>query len=197
MTVPASNIIPLATFARARAAAENPSRTGKPEKPAQPIEKLVQAALDLFGATMPAGPAPEPITPPPAPVTPAPIATPEPAANEALAFTAAQNLPPSRQCANDGTNIEAARAAVIRDADGRDATAKAIRAALKSTGRAWSVTVGTGTARGWITITAPPARRTWKRRPKNGMTPAEANAAGGSERLGSGTGRGGKLNRRN
>lgn len=35
-----------------------------------------------------------------------------------------------------------------------------IRAELRRrTGRTWSVTGGTGTAWGWITITAPPARR--------------------------------------
>ncbi len=43
----------------------------------------------------------------------------------------------------------------------RDEAIKAIRAALKRrTGRAWSVTGGRGTAWGWITITAPPKRRT-------------------------------------
>lgn len=42
----------------------------------------------------------------------------------------------------------------------RDAAIKAIRTALRErTGRTWSVTGGRGTAWGWITITAPPARR--------------------------------------
>lgn len=41
-----------------------------------------------------------------------------------------------------------------------------IRAALKRrTGKAWSVTGGTGTAWGWITVDAPPRRRTWQTRP--------------------------------
>ena len=43
-----------------------------------------------------------------------------------------------------------------------------IRAALKRrSGKAWSVTGGSGTAWGWITINAPPARRTahWVQRP--------------------------------
>lgn len=43
----------------------------------------------------------------------------------------------------------------------RDETIKAIRTALKArSGKAWSVTGGTGTAWGWIRIDAPPARRT-------------------------------------
>jgi hypothetical protein len=41
----------------------------------------------------------------------------------------------------------------------RDETIKTIRAALKRrSGKTWSVRGGTGTAWGWITITAPPAR---------------------------------------
>lgn len=45
----------------------------------------------------------------------------------------------------------------------RDEAIKAIRVALKRrTGVAWSVTGGRGTAWGWITITAPPKRRTAK-----------------------------------
>ena len=40
-----------------------------------------------------------------------------------------------------------------------DAAIKAIRAGLRArSGKTWSVTRGTGTAYGWITITAPPAR---------------------------------------
>jgi hypothetical protein len=42
----------------------------------------------------------------------------------------------------------------------RDETIKAIRTALKQrSGKTWSVTGGRGTAWGWITISAPPARR--------------------------------------
>lgn len=42
----------------------------------------------------------------------------------------------------------------------RDQAIKQMRAALKRrSGKAWSVTGGRGTAWGWITITAPPARR--------------------------------------
>ena len=44
----------------------------------------------------------------------------------------------------------------------RDETIKRIRTALKRrSGKTWSVTGGRGTAWGWITIDAPPARRTW------------------------------------
>lgn len=51
----------------------------------------------------------------------------------------------------------------------REATIAAIRAALKArSGKAWSVTGGSGTARGWITIDAPPARRTFE---WDGVTP--------------------------
>lgn len=47
----------------------------------------------------------------------------------------------------------------------RDDTIREIRAALKRrSGKTWSVTGGRGTAWGWITITAPPARRTWDER---------------------------------
>lgn len=42
----------------------------------------------------------------------------------------------------------------------RNETIARLRKALKaSTGRTWSVTGGRGTAWGWITVTAPPARR--------------------------------------
>ena len=45
----------------------------------------------------------------------------------------------------------------------RDDTIREIRAALKRrSGKAWSVTGGRGTSYGWITITAPPARCTWR-----------------------------------
>lgn len=47
----------------------------------------------------------------------------------------------------------------------RNATIKAIRKALKArSGKAWSVTGGSGTAWGWLRIDAPPARRTWQNR---------------------------------
>lgn len=43
----------------------------------------------------------------------------------------------------------------------RNETIIAIRSALRRrTGRTWSVTGGRGTSWGWITVTAPPARRT-------------------------------------
>lgn len=49
----------------------------------------------------------------------------------------------------------------------RNHTIVAIRTALKRrSGKAWSVTGGHGTAWGWITISAPPARRTFKSVPK-------------------------------
>lgn len=52
---------------------------------------------------------------------------------------------------------------------GRNETIKEIKSALKQrSGKAWSVTGGRGTAWGWITITAPPARCTWGSRPKPG-----------------------------
>ena len=51
----------------------------------------------------------------------------------------------------------------------RAAVIARIRAALKArSGKIWSVTGGTGTAYGWITIDAPPARRTWSCRLKVG-----------------------------
>lgn len=43
----------------------------------------------------------------------------------------------------------------------RAAVIKRIKTALKErSGKCWSVTVGTGTAYGWLTIDAPPARCT-------------------------------------
>jgi hypothetical protein len=43
----------------------------------------------------------------------------------------------------------------------RDTTIKAIKTALqRRSGKAWSVTGGRGTAWGWITINAPPKRKT-------------------------------------
>ena len=45
-------------------------------------------------------------------------------------------------------------------ASDRDVAIERIRKALRQrSGKAWSVTGGRGTAWGWITITAPPARR--------------------------------------
>lgn len=53
----------------------------------------------------------------------------------------------------------------------RNETIKRIREALKKrSGKIWSVTGGRGTAWGWITIDAPPARRTWLTRMKEGST---------------------------
>ena len=47
----------------------------------------------------------------------------------------------------------------------RNETIKEIKAALRRrSGKPWSVTGGRGTAYGWITIDAPPARRTMKTR---------------------------------
>jgi len=44
----------------------------------------------------------------------------------------------------------------------RNETIKRIKAALKKrSGKSWSVIGGTGTSHGWLTIDAPPARRTW------------------------------------
>lgn len=52
----------------------------------------------------------------------------------------------------------------------RNATIAAIKAALKKrSGKTWSVTGGRGTAWGWINISAPPARRTWRYRLRTGM----------------------------
>lgn len=51
----------------------------------------------------------------------------------------------------------------------RNETIKRIKSALqKRSGKAWSVTGGRGTAWGWITIDAPPSRRTWGHRLKAG-----------------------------
>jgi hypothetical protein len=45
----------------------------------------------------------------------------------------------------------------------RDAAIKRIKTALqRRSGKTWSVTGGRGTAWGWITIDAPPRRRTWR-----------------------------------
>ncbi len=56
----------------------------------------------------------------------------------------------------------------------RDETIKRIKTALKRrSGKPWSVTGGRGTAWGWITIDAPPARRTWSNRLKADASPAQ------------------------
>ena len=48
----------------------------------------------------------------------------------------------------------------------RDEAIRRIRAALRArSGKAWTVRGGRGTARGWITIDAPPARRVWRLEP--------------------------------
>lgn len=48
----------------------------------------------------------------------------------------------------------------------RNGMMRAIREALqKRSGKVWSVTGGKGTAWGWLSIDAPPARRTWSNRP--------------------------------
>lgn len=56
----------------------------------------------------------------------------------------------------------------------RDDTIRRIRTALqRRSGKSWSVTGGRGTAWGWITIDAPPARRTWGNRLKPDASPAQ------------------------
>jgi hypothetical protein len=53
----------------------------------------------------------------------------------------------------------------------RNETIRRIKAALqRRSGKAWSVTGGRGTDWGWLTIEAPPARRTWGHRLKAGAT---------------------------
>lgn len=52
----------------------------------------------------------------------------------------------------------------------RNETINRIRTALKRrSGKQWSVIGGRGTAWGWIRIDAPPARRTWGHRLKEGV----------------------------
>ena len=54
----------------------------------------------------------------------------------------------------------------------RDEAIERIKTALeKRSGKKWSVTGGKGTAWGWITIDAPPKRRTWKARLKSPELP--------------------------
>ena len=53
----------------------------------------------------------------------------------------------------------------------RAAVIARIKRALESrSGKRWSVTGGTGTAYGWLHIDAPPARQTWRSRPRPGAT---------------------------
>jgi len=53
----------------------------------------------------------------------------------------------------------------------RAAVIARIKRALESrSGKRWSVTGGTGTAYGWLHIDVPPARRTWRDRPRPGAT---------------------------
>jgi hypothetical protein len=60
---------------------------------------------------------------------------------------------------------------MIEIAHDRNATIREIKSALqRRSGKAWSVTGGRGTAWGWITIDAPPARRTARHRLKQGMS---------------------------
>ena len=63
--------------------------------------------------------------------------------------------------------------------DRNEAIARIKKALRQRSGKAWSVTGGHGTAWGWITITAPPARRTWSSRPlphnPDGNLPGRAN----------------------
>lgn len=48
----------------------------------------------------------------------------------------------------------------VRTGTDRDEAVREIRAALRRrSGKAWSVTTGRGTSWGWLTISAPPARR--------------------------------------
>lgn len=61
----------------------------------------------------------------------------------------------------------------------RNETIAKIKSALKRRSKkTWSVTGGKGTAYGWITIKAPPKRRTWKHRLPSGMTDRPENWQG-------------------
>ena len=65
-----------------------------------------------------------------------------------------------------------ASARLIVDQSDTNELCKIIKAALeRRSGKKWSVTHGTGTAYGWITIDAPPARRTGHYLPKPGHEP--------------------------
>jgi len=71
---------------------------------------------------------------------------------------------------------------------------KKIKAALeRRSGKTWSVTGGRGTAYGWLSINAPPARRTWQwaqtttpEPPSPGATYCGASGVTPSHRIGSG-----------
>lgn len=72
------------------------------------------------------------------------------------------------------TDDDVTSAAEIGDALDRDLAIKLIRHNLKQrSGKTWSVTGGRGSAWGWITITAPPARRV-----DNELTPEDARELG-------------------
>lgn len=62
----------------------------------------------------------------------------------------------------------------IKMSNDRDDTIRRIRTALqRRSGKSWSVTGGRGTSWGWITIDAPPSRRTWSSRLKPDASPAK------------------------
>jgi len=68
-------------------------------------------------------------------------------------------------------SVELIRQYVAEDCEdlSRAAVIHRIKTALqRRSGKAWSVTGGKGTAYGWITVDAPPARRTWSHRLKAG-----------------------------
>lgn len=58
--------------------------------------------------------------------------------------------------------------AAPRSLDRNEAIARIRDALRRRSGKAWSVTGGRGTAWGWITIDAAPARRTWIWAPREG-----------------------------
>ncbi len=72
---------------------------------------------------------------------------------------------PNRQSA---TELEVT--SLVENLD-RNGLIKALKTALqRRSGKQWSVTGGRGTAWGWITVDAPPARRTWSHRLRAGAT---------------------------
>lgn len=69
-----------------------------------------------------------------------------------------------------GRNPRGKGAGQPRQGNDRDFAVKVIRDNLKKrSGKSWSVTVGRGTAWGWLHVDAPNARRTWRWRLKPGM----------------------------
>ncbi len=75
------------------------------------------------------------------------------------------------RCALSGRGCGGFKEVMTND---RDETIRRIKAALqRRSGVSWSVTGGRGTAWGWITIDAPPARRTWSHRLKADASPAQ------------------------